>query len=66
MQFRLRTLMIVLALVPPAIGWCLSPTGSTPYELVEGLVCRLTVFYVLGIIAFAFWDWRRNVPPHHC
>ena len=66
MRYRLRTLLIVLTLGPPIIGWYLSPKASTPYELVEGLVCRLAMLYVLGIVAFVFWDWRRKLPPHHC
>jgi len=63
-RYKLRTLLIVLALGPLIIGWYLSP--PTTYELVERLLCRLAMVYVLGIVAFVFWDWRRKLPPHHC
>jgi len=63
-RYKLRTLLIVLTIAPLVIGWYLR--GPTTYEIVERLLYRLAVFYVLGIIAFVVWDWRRNVPPHHC
>ena len=60
MRFRLRTLMIVMAVAPPLLGWLLSTTVDGAFGIIEGYLTRFIILYVAGITAMIFWDWHRN------
>jgi hypothetical protein len=58
MRYRVRTLLILMAVVPPLLGWLLGAG-----EVIEQRLVSLTVVWVAGIFTMIVWDWHRS--RHH-
>jgi quinol-cytochrome oxidoreductase complex cytochrome b subunit len=60
MRYRLRTLLIVLALGPPVLALVLGAAIDESLEVVERRSPILMSLLVVAITAMIFVDWRKN------
>jgi hypothetical protein len=59
-RYRLRTLLILLAVGPPVLGWLLGATVEGAAEVIERRLVSLSIFWVAGITTMIVWDWHRS------
>jgi hypothetical protein len=60
MRYRLRTLLILLAVGPPVLGWILGARYDEDLAVVERRGLVLAVIWAIAVVVLVLWDWRAQ------
>jgi hypothetical protein len=60
MRYRLRTLLIILALGPPLVASILGAFIEHGWEALERYSLLLVTIWAFSFLALIIWDWQRG------